>query len=106
VNVVMIGPFAFRPKGTVSVRAFFIARALVQRGHRATILMPPYDNLADSGKIGAQDGVRLENMAMRRNDAWHQLVNLTANYRRYKSKASLWETILGLQMSMNAQSRR
>jgi glycosyltransferase involved in cell wall biosynthesis len=70
----MIGPFAFRPKGTVSVRAFFMARALVQRGHRVTILMPPYDNLADSGRIGEQDGVRLENMVMRRNDVWHQLV--------------------------------
>jgi glycosyltransferase involved in cell wall biosynthesis len=73
-HVVMIGPFAFKPKGTVSVRAFFMARALVQRGHRVTILMPPYDNLADSGRISEQDGVRLENMVMRGNDAWHQLV--------------------------------
>jgi glycosyltransferase involved in cell wall biosynthesis len=73
-NVVMIGPFAFKPKGTVSVRAFFIARALTRRGHRVTILMPPYDNLADSGRTREQDGVRLENMRIRRNDAWHQLV--------------------------------
>jgi glycosyltransferase involved in cell wall biosynthesis len=73
-NVVMIGPFAFKPKGTVSVRAFFIARALTRRGHRVTILMPPYDNLADSGRTWEQDGVRLENMRMGRNDAWHQLV--------------------------------
>jgi glycosyltransferase involved in cell wall biosynthesis len=70
----MIGPFAFRPKGTVSVRAFFIARALVQRGHRVTLLMPPYDNLADSGRTWEQDGVRLENMTIRRNDTWHQVV--------------------------------
>jgi glycosyltransferase involved in cell wall biosynthesis len=69
----MIGPFAFKPKGTVSARAFFIARALVKRGHRVTILMPPYDNLADSGRVWEQDGVRLENMVLRRNDAWHQL---------------------------------
>jgi glycosyltransferase involved in cell wall biosynthesis len=73
-NIVMIGPFAFKPKGTVSARAFFMARALVRRGHRVTILMPPYDNLADSGRAWEQDGVRLENMAIRRNDAWHQLV--------------------------------
>ena len=72
-NVVMIGPFAFKPKGTVSVRAFFVARALVERGHRVTILMPPYDNLADSGRIWEQDGVRLENMTLSRNDAWHQV---------------------------------
>jgi len=73
-NVVMLGPFAFKPKGTVSVRAFFIARALAKRGHTVTILMPPYDNLADSGRIWEEDGVRLENMAIRRNDTWHRLV--------------------------------
>jgi glycosyltransferase involved in cell wall biosynthesis len=73
-SIVMVGPFAFKPKGTVSVRAFFIARALAKRGHRVTILMPPYDNLADSGRVWEQDGVRLENMSLRRNDTWHQLV--------------------------------
>ena len=73
-EIVMIGPFAFKPKGTVSVRAFFIARALVKRGHNVTILMPPYDNLADSGRVWEQDGVRLENMTLRRNDALHQFV--------------------------------
>jgi glycosyltransferase involved in cell wall biosynthesis len=73
-NIVMLGPFAFKPKGTVSARAFFIAQALARRGHRVTILMPPYDNLADSGQVWEQDGVRLENMALRRNDLWHQLV--------------------------------
>jgi glycosyltransferase involved in cell wall biosynthesis len=72
-NVVMIGPFAFRPKGTVSARAFLIARALVKRGHQATILMPPYDNLKDSGRAWELDGVRLVNMNLSRNDTWHQL---------------------------------
>jgi glycosyltransferase involved in cell wall biosynthesis len=73
-NVIMIAPFAFKPKGTVSVRAFFIARALVKRGHTVTILIPPYDNPADSGRVWEQDGVRLENMALRRDDGWHRLV--------------------------------
>ena len=73
-KIVMIGPFAFKPKGTVSVRAFFIARALAKRGHDVTILMPPYDNLTDSGRVWEEDGVRLENMALRRNDLVHQLV--------------------------------
>jgi glycosyltransferase involved in cell wall biosynthesis len=72
-NIVMLGPFAFKPKGTVSARAFPIARALVRRGHQVTILMPPYDHLEDSGRTWAQDGVRLENMPLRRNDAWHQI---------------------------------
>jgi glycosyltransferase involved in cell wall biosynthesis len=65
-NVVMIGPFAFTPKGTVSARGFFAARALVRRGHHVTILMPPYDNLADSGRKWTRDGVQLENMVIRR----------------------------------------
>jgi glycosyltransferase involved in cell wall biosynthesis len=73
-KIVMIGPFAFKPKGTVSVRAFFIARALAKRGHRVTVLMPPYDNPADSGRIWEQDGVRLENMVLDRDDLWHRLV--------------------------------
>lgn len=73
-NVVMIGPFAFQPKGTVSARAFFMARALAARGHDVTILMPPYDNVADSGRAWEQDGVRLENMVLRRDDAVHRLV--------------------------------
>jgi len=72
-NIVIIGPFAFQPKGTVSARAFPIARALVRRGHRVTILMPPYDHLEDSGRAWEQAGVRLENMPLRRNDSWHQL---------------------------------
>jgi glycosyltransferase involved in cell wall biosynthesis len=73
-TIAMIGPFAFKPKGTASARAFFMARALIKRGHRVTLLMPPYDNLADSGRAWEQDGVHLENMVLRRNDAWHQLV--------------------------------
>jgi len=81
-KLVMIGPFAFKPKGTVSVRAFFMARALVERGHQVTILMPPYDNLADSGRIWEQDGVRLENMTLSRNDGWHQITVPLAMARR------------------------
>jgi len=73
-NVVMIGPFAFQPKGTVSARAFFIARALAGRGHCVTILMPPYDNPADSGRAWQQDGVRLENMVLRQDDLVRRLV--------------------------------
>lgn len=64
-NVVMIAPFAFAPKGTVSVRAFFAARALVRRGHQVTILIPPYDHLADSGQEWIREGVRLINLPIR-----------------------------------------
>jgi glycosyltransferase involved in cell wall biosynthesis len=74
VDIVLIGPHAFRPKATVRARALHIAQALVECDHRVTILMPPYDNVADSGRVWEQGGVRLENMALRRNDSWHQLV--------------------------------
>jgi glycosyltransferase involved in cell wall biosynthesis len=63
-QIVMIGPFAWAPKGTVSARAFFIGRALVERGHRVTILMPPYNNPAHAGWEWSRDGVRLVNMPM------------------------------------------
>ncbi|MFN2291467.1 MAG: glycosyltransferase family 4 protein [Anaerolineae bacterium] len=73
-NVVMIGPFAFKPKGTVSARAFFMARALAKRGHRVTILMPPYDNPEDSGRAWEEDGVLLENMVLGEDSAYSRVV--------------------------------
>jgi glycosyltransferase involved in cell wall biosynthesis len=73
-DVVMVGPFAFKPKGTVSARAFFIARALAQRGHRVTILMPPYDNPEDSGRIWEEDGVLLENLILSDDSVYSRLV--------------------------------
>jgi glycosyltransferase involved in cell wall biosynthesis len=63
-HIVMIGPFAWRPKGTVSARAFFIGRALVERGHQVTILMPPYDNPPHAGWEWSRDGVQLINMSL------------------------------------------
>lgn len=60
----MIGPFAWAPKGTVSARAFLLGRALVERGHQVTILIPPYDNPRHAGWEWQQDGVRLVNMSM------------------------------------------
>jgi len=72
-NVVMIGSFAYKPKCTVSARAMPIAQALAKRSHRVTILIPPYDNLEDSGRIWEQGGVRLENATIRKNDWWSQI---------------------------------
>jgi glycosyltransferase involved in cell wall biosynthesis len=63
-HIVMIGPFAWAPKGTVSARAFFVGRALVERGHRVTILMPPYDNPCHAGWQWERDGVQLINMPL------------------------------------------
>jgi glycosyltransferase involved in cell wall biosynthesis len=69
----MIGPFAFAPKATVSARAFPIAQALVQRGHRVSILLPPYDNLSHAGQTETRDGVQVYNLALRRVQPWTPL---------------------------------
>jgi glycosyltransferase involved in cell wall biosynthesis len=63
-RVIMIGPFAWAPKGTVSARAFLMARALVGRGHHVTILMPPYDNPKHSGYQWQKDGVSIFNLRL------------------------------------------
>ena len=65
-NIVMLGPFAFTPKATVSARAFPMAQALVKRGHRVTILLAPYDNLSQAGKDQDRDGVRIHNLPLKR----------------------------------------
>lgn len=65
-NIVYLAPFAFSPKATVSARMLPMATALVRRGHAVTILIPPYDNPADSGKVWEHEGVRLENAEIRR----------------------------------------
>jgi glycosyltransferase involved in cell wall biosynthesis len=48
-KVVMVAPFARRPKATTSARVLPLARALAERGHRVTVLVPPYDNPDESG---------------------------------------------------------
>lgn len=62
----MVGPFALTPKATVSARALPMAQALVQRGHRVTLLIAPYDNLADSGQAKDMAGVRVCNLPLKR----------------------------------------
>jgi len=49
-RIVMIGPFAFHPQGTVPVRMMPMAEMLDSRGHQVSVVLPPYDNLAESNK--------------------------------------------------------
>lgn len=63
-KIVYLAPFAFSPKATVSARMLPMATALVRHGHEVTIVLPPYDNPADSGKVWQHEGVRLENMPL------------------------------------------
>lgn len=63
-RVVMIGPFGLRPRGTMSVRALPMAKALAARGHAVTLLLPPWQNLEDVGKKWEEDGVTVENILL------------------------------------------
>ncbi len=63
-NVVFVGPFALSPKSTMRVRALPIARELVRRGHRVTVLLPPWDNPADSGRSFEDSGVSVKNLTL------------------------------------------
>ena len=60
----MIGPFGLKPKGTMSVRALPMAKALAARGHQVSVLLPPWSNPDDSGRSYEDDGVRVENIKL------------------------------------------
>ncbi|HUE76224.1 MAG TPA: glycosyltransferase family 4 protein [Chloroflexota bacterium] len=56
----MIGNFARTKKGTMAVRALPMADALSRRGHQVTMLLPPWDDPSQSGRIEMVHGVRIE----------------------------------------------
>ncbi len=59
-NVVMVVPFGLRPKGSVSVRALPMARALAERGHTVTMLVPSWDWPADAGRRWVEGNIVIE----------------------------------------------
>ncbi len=61
-RVAMVGPFGLKPKGTMAVRALPLARALVRRGHRVILILPPWSYPADAGRVWTDQGVRIENV--------------------------------------------
>jgi glycosyltransferase involved in cell wall biosynthesis len=63
-RIAMIGPFGLRPKGTMSVRALPLARALVARGHAVRMILPPWDSVQDAGSKRQDAGVEIENIAL------------------------------------------
>lgn len=65
-NISIVAPFAMYPKGTVSVRALPIAKALVDRGHNVSIIVPPFDNIDESGKFYEIGGVAIYNVKCHR----------------------------------------
>ncbi len=64
VNVVMVGPFGMRPRGTMRVRALPMARALAARGHEVSMLLPPWQNPEAAGERWEEHGVRVENIPL------------------------------------------
>jgi len=58
-SIVMIGPFGLRPRGTMRARALPMARALARRGHRVTLLLPPWPDPRDAGRSWVEEGVRV-----------------------------------------------
>ncbi len=61
-RIVMVGPFGLRPRGTMSVRALPMAKALAARAHTVTVLLPPWQNPEDAGQCWEEDGVAVENI--------------------------------------------
>ncbi len=63
-HIVFIAPFGLQPKGTARVRALPLGAALVARGHRVTLLVPPWDDRAASGKTFDHHGVTVEQLSL------------------------------------------
>jgi glycosyltransferase involved in cell wall biosynthesis len=61
-KVVMIGPYAIYPNGTVPLRMVPIAKALHSKGYSVSIILPPYDNIAESGREYTIGGVKICNV--------------------------------------------
>ena len=63
-RIVMVGPFGLRRKGTMRARALPLARALVERDHRVTLLIPPWDSPQDAGQRWVDAGVEVINIPL------------------------------------------
>lgn len=65
-RIVFIGPFGLQPKGTMSVRALPLAKALAARGHTLTMLIPPWDDPERAGQRWIDAGVEIINTELPR----------------------------------------
>ena len=63
-NIVFVGAFGLAPKSTMKVRALPLAKALARRGHRLTMVLPPWDNPPDSGAAWEEEGVTIINVPL------------------------------------------
>ena len=58
-RIAFVGPFGFHPNKTMRSRALPLARALVNRGHRVKMVLPPWQTPAEGGKKWLEDGVEI-----------------------------------------------
>ena len=65
-RIAFIGPFGMEPKGTMRVRAFPLAKALVKRGHQVALFLPPFHTPSAAGSSWGEDGVHVENVTLSR----------------------------------------
>ena len=63
-HIVFVTPFGLGQKTTVWARTLPLARRLVERGCQVTVLIPPWDTPADSGRCWVDEGVRVENVSL------------------------------------------
>ncbi|MEZ4831949.1 MAG: glycosyltransferase family 4 protein [Caldilineaceae bacterium] len=63
-NIIFVSPFGLGQKTTVWARTLPLARRLVERGCQVTVLIPPWDTPADSGRCWVDAGVRVENVSL------------------------------------------
>jgi glycosyltransferase involved in cell wall biosynthesis len=63
-HVCFVAPFGLGHKTTVWARTLPLAKQLVARGWRATILIPPWDTPQDAGRCWTDEGVDVVNVAV------------------------------------------
>jgi len=63
-NIAMLGPFGLRPKSTMRRRGLPLGKALAARGHRVTVIIPPWDWPADAGRQWQEDGVEVRCLSL------------------------------------------
>jgi glycosyltransferase involved in cell wall biosynthesis len=72
-HIVMVGPFGLQPRMTMGKRALPLGQALVRRGHSVTLLLPPWQNPEDAGRVWEEGGVHIENVVLPRGiPGWFQ----------------------------------
>ena len=65
-HIVMVAPFGLAPKATTSARALPLGAALVARGHRVTLIVPPWDDPSRSGQEWVGNGVTIRHISLPR----------------------------------------